>query len=100
MVCGDNTPPVQLNEVINPFLIYSTGTVALIFDQDLDPESGIDLERSVIKINGKPIKIVIDRQSIVLGNMVPVTLEYNLVNGQSLSTGTQKSFFGMFNLNS
>lgn len=101
LVCGDNTPPVQLNEVINPFLIYSTGTVALIFDQDLDPESGIDLERSVIKINGKPIKIVIDRQSIVLGNIVPVTLEYNLVNGQSLSTGTQTySFFGMFNLNS
>jgi len=95
LVCSDNTPPLNLDNAVNAFAVYSpdTKTFYLDFISDLDPESGIDIQKSTIKVNGKPINFVIENHLINVGNVAPTAIEYNLVNGRSLSTGTQSFTF-------
>jgi len=91
LVCSDNTPPLNLDNAITAFAVYSPDTKTFYLDliSDLDPESGIDIQKSTIKVNGKPINFVIENHLINVGNVAPTAVEYNLVNGRSLSTGTQ-----------
>jgi len=95
LVCSDNTPPLNLDNAVNAFAVYSpdTKTFYLDFISDLDPESGIDIQNSKIKVNGKPINFVLENHFINVGNVAPTAIEYNLVNGRSLSTGTQSFTF-------
>ena len=95
LVCSDNTPPLNLDNAVNAFAVYSpdTKTFYLDFISDLDPESGIDIQKSTIKVNGKAINFVIENHLINVGNVAPTAIEYNLVNGRSLSTGTQSFTF-------
>jgi len=95
LVCSDNTPPLNLDNAVNAYAVYSpdTKTFYLDFISDLDPESGIDIQKSTIKVNGKPINFVIENHLINVGNVAPTAIEYNLVNGRSLSTGTQSFTF-------
>lgn len=101
LVCSDNTPPLNLDNAVNAYAVYSpdTKTFYLDFISDLDPESGIDIQKSTIKVNGKPINFVIENHLINVGNVAPTAIEYNLVNGRSLSTGTQSfTFSGWSNI--
>lgn len=95
LVCSDNTPPLNLDNAVNAFAVYSPDTKTFYLDifSDLDPESGIDIQKSTIKVNGKPINFVIENHLINVGNVAPTAIEYNLVNGRSLSTGTQSFTF-------
>ncbi len=95
LVCSDNTPPLNLDNGVNAFAVYSPDTKTFYFDiiSDLDPESGIDIQKSTIKVNGKPINFVIENHLINVGNVAPTAIEYNLVNGRSLSAGTQSFTF-------
>ena len=95
LVCNDKTPPLKLEESIGPFLRYSptTKTFWLSFNNDFDPESGIDLALSTLMINGQNINIAIEKNWINLGTANVKTVEYNFVNGQGLSTGKQTYTF-------
>ena len=103
LVCSDNTPPIGLENNLKSIPEYSptTKTLRLAFSKDFDPESGIDLNLSTIKLNGTPVDFVIEEKYLVF----PVnnnlrqgfnTIEYNFVNGQGASTGTKNITFTNF----
>lgn len=95
LVCSDKTPPLKLEESIGPFLRYSptTKTLWLSFNNDFDPESGIDWALSTLTVNGQHTNITIEGNWINLGTTDVRTVEYNFVNGQGLSTGKQTYTF-------
>jgi len=95
LVCSDKTPPQKIEESIGPFLRYSpsTKTFWAVLNKDLDPESGIDSTLSTLTVNGQRINFIIEGNWINLGTNNVKTIEYNLVNGQGLSTGKQTYTF-------